>query len=276
MLVYVRGDERVLTLMGAGVSDQQDVLLDTAHGATCMASMWAFLAQHRYAFDVCELENLAGGSPLLRHPPGSDWRVESPVQRDVRPVLRLDASAPEVDRSIPAGMGARVRYLRRRAARDGLPLQVTQADGSTVERLFASLVDLHRARWAARGQSGMLSDRLVAFHHEVVVRMLAQGLLRLYVLHLGGHPAAALYGFHSGRRTVYYLGGFEPALERYSPGLLVVAHAIERARADDGALEFDFLRGAEPYKYAWGAVDEPLYRYALRVRAPKHDLVVGV
>jgi CelD/BcsL family acetyltransferase involved in cellulose biosynthesis len=35
---------------------------------------------------------------------------------------------------------------------------------------------------------------------------------------------------------------------------VIVAHAIEQA-VREGATTFDFLRGAEDYKYAWGAKD---------------------
>jgi CelD/BcsL family acetyltransferase involved in cellulose biosynthesis len=36
----------------------------------------------------------------------------------------------------------------------------------------------------------------------------------------------------------------------------MIGHAVEQAAAE-GLLEFHFLRGREPYKYAWGAVDRP-------------------
>jgi CelD/BcsL family acetyltransferase involved in cellulose biosynthesis len=31
-----------------------------------------------------------------------------------------------------------------------------------------------------------------------------------------------------------------------------------------GKTRFDFLRGNEPYKYEWGAVDEPIQRLLVR------------
>jgi CelD/BcsL family acetyltransferase involved in cellulose biosynthesis len=40
---------------------------------------------------------------------------------------------------------------------------------------------------------------------------------------------------------------------------LALGHAIEAAKAE-GAASFDFLRGREPYKYAWGARDQPKVR----------------
>ena len=50
--------------------------------------------------------------------------------------------------------------------------------------------------------------------------------------------------------------GFDPSQPRLSPGVQIIAHAIEQAIAE-GATSFDFLRGGESYKYAWGAVDRP-------------------
>jgi CelD/BcsL family acetyltransferase involved in cellulose biosynthesis len=44
---------------------------------------------------------------------------------------------------------------------------------------------------------------------------------------------------------------------------LLIGEAIAMAAAE-GAASFDFLRGAEPYKYRWGAIDQPMF--ALHVR----------
>ena len=56
-------------------------------------------------------------------------------------------------------------------------------------------------------------------------------------------------------------GRFEPTLARLSLGTVLTARAIRHAIEADGAAEFDFLRGNEPYKYKWGALD----RYNRRV-----------
>jgi CelD/BcsL family acetyltransferase involved in cellulose biosynthesis len=65
---------------------------------------------------------------------------------------------------------------------------------------------------------------------------------------------AVFYGFAHHDTVSYYLSGYDPELDKHSPGTLIVAHAIEKA-VRDGAKTFDFLRGAEDYKYAWGAKD---------------------
>ncbi len=39
-----------------------------------------------------------------------------------------------------------------------------------------------------------------------------------------------------------------------------------RSAIESGKRSMDFLRGDEPYKYEWGAVDEPIQRLLVRRR----------
>jgi CelD/BcsL family acetyltransferase involved in cellulose biosynthesis len=80
------------------------------------------------------------------------------------------------------------------------------------------------------------------------------GLLRLYLLRIEGEPAAAYYGFMHRDRAYAYLTGLNPDFAFESPGVLMLAHALEQALAE-GAREAHFLRGQEAYKYEWGARD---------------------
>jgi CelD/BcsL family acetyltransferase involved in cellulose biosynthesis len=103
------------------------------------------------------------------------------------------------------------------------------------------------------------------FHRTVARAFLAEGWLRLYVLQIGGRPAAAFYGFRVRDRAYAYIGGFDPEFAEASPGALVMRHAVEQA-VREGCASFEFLRGREAYKYAWGAVDRPQFRRRLTRR----------
>ena len=277
LLVYPRGGQRVLTLMGAGISDDQDILVDPHEHEAVLDALWAYLAERGERWDVCELENLRTDSLLLQSQP-IPWRAGEAWQDAVRPVLSLGPHVSRLEEAVPRRLVKEIRYLQRRAERAGLPVSVDSVTDASFERCFGALVDLHRARWRQRGEQGMLGGDLEEFHRDAARRLLQEGLLRMYTLSLGRHIAAAFYGYHAAGRTVFYLGGFDPPLASYSPGKLVVAHAIEDAIVRDRARTFDFLRGAEAYKYAWGAVDEPLFRRNLwlahahhaRDRGPAH------
>lgn len=244
------GGERLLSLMGAGVSDRQDVLFRPDERGRCHDALAAWLAR-RTSWDRAEWSEIADGSPLLElgSPPAAAGEPE------VCPGLPLaGAAATVLEAVVPPGMFERVQYARRRAARVG-GLTVETADAASFPRLWSELERLHATRWRARGQEGALAEgRVRAFHRAVAALLLARGSLMLHAVHLDGRVAAVLHGFHDRDATRYYVGGFDPAAARLSPGTLAIAHGIEAAAARGSRL-FDFLRGAEPYKYRWGARD---------------------
>jgi CelD/BcsL family acetyltransferase involved in cellulose biosynthesis len=178
------------------------------------------------------------------------------------PRLSLPDHSKRLEEAIPAKFLKKLRYARRRAAREG-EVRVETATADTVDHGLDALLQLHRARWRNRGEDGVLHPRAERFHRDVATAFASRGALRLHMLHMNEQLAAVFYGFHAHRRTSYYLGGFDPDLKILSPGNLVLFHAVETA-VRDGAAEFDFLRGREAYKYDWGAVDRPHFRVEWR------------
>ena len=146
------------------------------------------------------------------------------------------------------------RYARKMDDEAGAPVairMVADADeiGSTVDRLG----DLHQQVRTAQGDRGAFAtDALRAFHRTMAVRLAEAGRLRLHRLDVGGAMVAAICCFRQGDTVAFYTTGYDQRWARYGPGRRVMAAAI-RAAVEEGAVEFDFLRGAEPYKLAWGA-----------------------
>ncbi len=241
-----------LELLGAGVSDYLDGVFDSdAEALAVEAAMGALsdLPASRVGFD-----GLRRSAALRRAATPQGFRSEEHVVA-VAPLLDL------AQRGIPSGLARRIAYERRRLAREGGSLSL--ADASTLDAALEALFRLHAARWRSRGEGGVLSDPEVqAFHRRVAPAWLDRGILRLHVLRMHGEIVGALHVFLDRRRAYYYLGGFDPRVASRSPGVLLVAAAIDDAIAH-GANAFDFLRGAEPYKYAWGAVDRPVRRRVL-------------
>lgn len=237
-------DDSLGMLFGTGVSDYLDVLGDASHVGEALASadcrMW-------------DLQQLRPESPLLAVTPPGGWS-DAVEDHDVCPLLDLRGAGDVLQNIGSTHFRKKLRYFRRCAAREGAVEYIAATPGN-LDALLDALFDLHAARWKARGLPGVLADDAIrAFHRDAARRMLDAGALRMYAMRIGGRTAAIFYGFAHHATVYYYLGGWDPALERLSPGMLIVAHAIEEA-VREGAASFDFLRGAEDYKYAWGAVD---------------------
>ena len=242
--------QRLLPL-GIGVSDHLDVLLDPDHATDAGRVLSGRLAVSREWRSV-EIEELAPGAAArgLPVPPGC---TESAAAQSACPVLTLPGPGGDPLATVPAGQRRKVRMARHRAARRGG--QVAAVEPAELAGFLGELERLHMARQEVRGEQGVFRDpRVLAFQSEALPRLSDAGLLRATRLTIEGRVAGAYVGFLAGGKAYAYLGGFDEAFAFESPGTVLLAHAIEDA-VSEGCGEFHCLRGREPYKYQWGAVD---------------------
>ena len=180
----------------------------------------------------------------------------------------MPAREDEFTDSLPRQLQHNLKYYWRKLANLG-QVKIEQANENNFAELFEALLSLHEARWRMNELSGVLCDCEVRnFHHDAAFGLLSHDALRMYALRLDARIIASLYAFHHGRCTYYYLSGFDPQFRRYSPGTILVAHAIREA-IREGDVSFDFLRGREDYKYRWGARDRPIYRKQVTWTEPR-------
>ena len=187
------------------------------------------------------------------------WAVT--VEReDVCPVVTLPADV-DIDGYL-ATLAKKQRHeirrkVRRAEAAGTLALEPSADPLADLDAFIA----LHQARWGADGlfpptEGGAMSRRFFARLFELAGE---DGGLDLRFLTVDGRRIAAGVGFETADAVYYYNAGVDPDARELSPGVVMVAlyvrDAIERGRR-----RLDFLRGDEPYKYEWGAVDEPIHR----------------
>jgi len=128
-----------------------------------------------------------------------------------------------------------------------------------------TFIDLHQKRW---GADGLFPDTAGGEQSRVFFRRLfelfpADGPLRLAFLTVDGRRIAACVSFETADSVLYYNAGVDPDARDLSPGVVMIERLVRRA-LEHGATRLDFLRGNEPYKYEWGAVDEPIQRLLVR------------
>ena len=144
-------------------------------------------------------------------------------------------------------------YYRRLLERRYGAVELRLATSEELPKVMEALFDLHQRRWQRRQLPGHFgSPRLQAFHRQVADRFQARGWLRLYLACVEGRIIGVEYGFRFRDRYASYLGGFDPAWQHYRVGTLLIGAAIRQAIAE-GCPIFDWLRGPEPHKVAWGA-----------------------
>ena len=223
------------------------------------------------AWDAVDLRRLRCGDPaadelaaaFLRRETGEGWTLN--VEReDVCPVVTLPVDA--TFETYLDGLGKKERHEIRR--------KVRRAEGAGEVRLDRSddpladldaFIDLHQRRWGADGlfpptPGGDASRRFVRRLFELGA---SEGYLHLSFLTVAGRRIAAGIHLEDPAGVYYYNAGVDPDARELSPGVVLVARFVADA-IGRGHRRFDFLRGDEPYKYEWGAVDEPIQRLLVR------------
>jgi CelD/BcsL family acetyltransferase involved in cellulose biosynthesis len=187
-------------------------------------------------------------------------------REDVCPVVTL----PEVDdiELYLATLGKKERHeIRRKVRRAGSvgEIRLRVSDDPLVE--LDGFIDLHQKRW---GADGLFPPTKGGDQSRVFIRRLFElfgpdGGLGLTFLTVGSRTIAAGVHFETADSLLFYNAGIDPDARALSPGVVMTYEYIKRALAR-GLRRFDFLRGDEPYKYEWGAVDEPIQRILVRRR----------
>jgi CelD/BcsL family acetyltransferase involved in cellulose biosynthesis len=247
---------RRLLPIGISLSDYLDVLIDPACPEAAVALLDAMM--HATEWDACCLEELAPGAAALAL--SSPVQLHDKVERQSAcPVLTLPTSVEKISETVPMRKLRKLRMARNRAGRR-LGFAIEDIPSSKTGFFLDELFRLHGARWKQQGEAGVLDEEHVRYFHRVAAPALAAaGIARMTLMSIEERVVGAHYGFVHRSTAFAYLGGFDPAFAFESPGTVLMGHAIEAAIAE-GCGEFHFLRGQEPYKYEWGAVD----RWSLR------------
>ena len=260
-------DCRRILPVGISISDYLDVLIDPEFEAEAGAELVAHLRRSADRWEGWDLEELPPGAAALRLP-APEGCTEDAQARTACPVLALPETIEGLGGAIPARKLRKLRMARHRAERRGSFALRTVADADAATFL-QTLFRLHEARWNSRGEDGLFTDaRLRAFQNEALPGLVRAGFVRLYAMAIDDRIVGAYYGFLERGRAYAYLGGFDPEFAYESPGTILIGHAIEEA-VREGACEFHFLRGREPYKYEWGARDRWNTRRSFR-RVPAY------
>jgi CelD/BcsL family acetyltransferase involved in cellulose biosynthesis len=249
-----------LLLAGSGVSDYLDATVSSTTDLS-PALLWRWLEKVASDVSAYEFQQLNDQSYLLALDPGQGWERLT-VAHNVSPQLTLPKLPEKLPANLPSPMAREVSYLLRRAAKSG-QVDLRQSTGATLAGDIEDFVALHAQRWATRSDQGIFhSEPAKAFYREAWTGLNDLGLLRLFNLSIENWPIAALCGYQCRQMFYYYIGGFDPEASKLSPGTLLIWLVLQQVWRD-GCTTFDFLRGAEPYKYRWGARDVPTFSVKL-------------
>lgn len=148
-------------------------------------------------------------------------------------------------------------------------LRVTVADAETIERDLDIVLQFWRAKWAAR--KGDRIETLVRANRANFLSAFQNGQLFLPMLWRGETPLGGLVFLVDKRKRslLFYLGARDESVTTPPPGFLLHAYSL-RCAVSQGIRTYDFLRGNEPYKYAFNALDTRIKCIQVTTRTKKN------
>jgi CelD/BcsL family acetyltransferase involved in cellulose biosynthesis len=250
--LYLEDGSQCLLPVGISLSDYLDVLIAEKSEVAVRLAMQAGIVRAFGCTGIC-FPDVAPNAAILSLTV-SGFRLDKVAGQPV-PELALGPAGNPL-KNVPAHQRQNLRTAENRARRR--ECIVSDVAAEHLSRFIPALMQLHSARQQQLGHEGLAKDmRVLPFFTEAFGAIARECVVRAYSLECEARLIGGYLGFlHSGRAS-YYLGGFDPAFAFESPGTILIGHAM-RCAALEGAQTFDFLRGAEPYKYAWGARDRQL------------------
>lgn len=241
---------RRLEFWGQGIADVGDASLQEPEN---LPQLWAKIEQLTAQHHGAQWAQIPADSPLVELAKSTGWNCNP---AEVCPVLALPASFEDYARGLGKNMREQIRrYPKRLEKQFSVEYELAQTAGQ-VETALDDLFRLHGKRWRARGQTGVLAlPSRQKFHRAICHKFLENNWLRLWTLRCDGAPACVLLFYASQNRYSFFIGGFEPDLMKWSVGTCLFARVFQAA-IEENATEIDFLRGAESYKYRFGAIDQ--------------------
>jgi len=195
-------------------------------------------------------------------------------REDVCPVVRLPEGA-DVEAYL-ATLGKKERHeIRRKVRRAESAGAVELVESTDPVADLDEFIDLHQRKW---GDRGLFPDNVGGAQGRVFMRRLFElfveattgpnaiadhPTIHLGFLTLDGKRIAAEIHFETAGSLLYYNAGVDPDAKALSPGVVQLERLVRRA-IERGKCRLDLLRGDEPYKYEWGAKDEPVLRILVR------------
>lgn len=109
---------------------------------------------------------------------------------------------------------------------------------------------MHTRTWKERGYRSVFESPTIRGQYMVLSKEMPRNVLHFSALLLNGRPISYHFGFLFDRWFYYYKPAYDSRYKEYSPGKVHVAYLI-RMGCDENWVAFDFMRGAEPYKFLW-------------------------
>lgn len=236
----------VLEFIGTGRSDYLDLIVLDSYKDIFIKKLVEWIDQHN-EWRIIALKGLRQETVNMLSPLGKlDIRPY-----DVCPIIRLPDTVEAYNKQISRRLRKNIRHYTNRLTQEGnITFSVSSTPSQLQNDLFI-LFDLHQQKQVSGGERGRFYKKeQKEIMQEITMALAEAGLVRLYMLKLGGKTISTSYNIRFAKWEYSYTMGMDPDFSLLSPGTILENHMIGEA-IKDGMNVYDFLRGDEKYKSKW-------------------------
>lgn len=254
--------KKLLALLGSvEISDYLDLIAASADYPAFFDAVLNFLQQEdSLTWDTLYFANIPESSPLLSLFPqvALPATFSHTLTRGLpAPLLALPDSWEGYLESLEKKQRHEIRRKLRRLEQEAPDARFYFVeDEQTLRALTPQFLDLMRYDEAKRS---FLTPAMQQQMTDLMQWSFNEKILRLCFLDINGSHAAAYLCFDDGNTVYVYNSGFDPALQYFSPGWVLLSYLIQWSIENSRAW-LDFMRGNEAYKYKFGALDRLVYQ----------------
>jgi CelD/BcsL family acetyltransferase involved in cellulose biosynthesis len=244
------GQVRKLELTGAGDLEDYADLSVASDPPGNLPVLFDFLSSRRADWDIVEMRNLrltdsaAAALSLTLRDAGLAHTFSD--NQDPYPYLAIRNGSPGILLAVSKSSRHTIQNQRRRVARLGLKGRMIE-DPSAEPNLISRLVQLERRKLANRSSVDPCIGRVPRFFDSLFRSLGPKAFMYVAVLEDSDRLVAYQVGFRSGLGLWDYSKAYDPEYHALSPGTWLTLFVADYGAAR-GYVEYDFLRGAEPYK----------------------------
>ncbi|MGB4066608.1 MAG: GNAT family N-acetyltransferase [Nitrospira sp.] len=256
-------------LLGAPLTDMQDILFCPGHEEQVIDQLTESLVEHR--IDFLDLPEVPEDSPLRllgnRSRP-LNLLIERPMSR--LPFVTLPGSWAEFLATRGTSTQRNVKYYGNRLSKKYCVEFTAMTNPEDIERALLVFFDLYAKRFAEYPL--LTSSTYRAFRKEMALLFAKNGWLILFTLALDGQIVAAELCLKNDQTIYAYNSCYDPEWSREGTTLIMQARILEYA-ISQRFQEYNFLRGEESYKEHWATGTRQQYAVHLSRPSWKVQLV---
>jgi CelD/BcsL family acetyltransferase involved in cellulose biosynthesis len=259
------GDPALMLIGSIEISDYLDVISRPEDTPAFLEALLEHLAGEQLpGLHLLDWYNLLDSSPTLPALQAAaeklGWSLaQQPLQHC--PYIPLPGDWEKYICSIDRKQRHEIRRKIRRSEDYYLPVRwYFSEDGARLEQ---DMEDFMRLMANEADKAKFLTPAMRTQMQQIVKAAHAAGWLQLSFIEVNGEKAAGYLNFDYMNQIWVYNSGLDNRYRELSPGWVLLGYLLEWSNEHQRKY-FDFMRGAEDYKYRFGAVDRQVMRLTLR------------